>query len=167
MSHLYHATPYDISASGFYFSTYEEYAAKAATHCNAYGQHVEEYEIQFIDGEHLELFEALGINQANLADWFEHFEDMDNDDAVVAIYLITDRDLAINEIIRSLNDVMLFHGTVVEYAEDYLDQSGMLDQIPKAIRRHIDVEAFARDLVLGGDVTTFEMDGTSYVVKAH
>ena len=48
MTNIYHTTPYDISATGFYFSTYDEYAEKAASHRNEHGDPVEEYEIQFI-----------------------------------------------------------------------------------------------------------------------
>ena len=43
-----HAQPYDISASGFYFDSLEDYQAKAAKARNDYGDPVEEFEIQFI-----------------------------------------------------------------------------------------------------------------------
>lgn len=45
-----HAQPYDIEAAGFYFESFEEYEKKAAKNKNSYGQAVEEYEFQFIDG---------------------------------------------------------------------------------------------------------------------
>ena len=77
MTNIYHATPYDISATGFYFSTYDEYIEKAAKHKNEYGDPVEEYEIQFIDGDNAALFKAVGVNQANLKDWFDRYESMD------------------------------------------------------------------------------------------
>lgn len=48
---IYHATPCDISATGFYFKTYEEYCQESKAHNNSYGQPVEKFEIQFIDGE--------------------------------------------------------------------------------------------------------------------
>ena len=67
------AQPYDISATGFYFESAEQYAAKAAKVRNDYGQPVEEFEIQFIDGELLdaEFAKAFGVNQANLERFFE------------------------------------------------------------------------------------------------
>ncbi len=37
-SNNYHATPYDPTATGFYFHNYEEYEAKARTHRNDYGE---------------------------------------------------------------------------------------------------------------------------------
>ncbi|MEP3296768.1 MAG: hypothetical protein ABJO27_09875 [Pseudoruegeria sp.] len=62
-----HAQPYDLSAAGFCFQTAEEYAEKANALRNDYGAPVEEFEIQFIDGEHIdcELAQAIGLNQAN------------------------------------------------------------------------------------------------------
>jgi antirestriction protein len=47
--------------------------------------------------------------------------------------------------------------TVSEYAENYLEDSGLLAEVPETLRYYIDVAAFARDLELGGDV--FECDG--------
>ena len=44
------AQPYDISACGFYFETADEFTAKAIAATNDYGDPVEEFEIQFIDG---------------------------------------------------------------------------------------------------------------------
>ena len=50
MTTLY-AQPYNIDATGFYFDSAEDYDAKAKGNFDRYGQFVEEYEIQFIDGE--------------------------------------------------------------------------------------------------------------------
>ena len=90
MTNTYHATPYDTSALGFYFNTYEEYLEKYATHRNDYGDPVEEYEIQFIDGDNYRLFGSLGINQANLNEWFDSFEELDDEDIIKTIYLSED-----------------------------------------------------------------------------
>ena len=46
------------------------------------------------------------------------------------------------------------------YAEELLEGSGDLDQVPDHLRHYIDVESYARDLELGGDVFTVE-EGTS------
>ncbi len=46
----FHAQPYDISATGFFFSSREGYEARARTCRKACGGIVEEFEIQFIDG---------------------------------------------------------------------------------------------------------------------
>ena len=99
MTNTYHATPYDISAAGFYFQTHEEYLKQSASHRNEYGDPVEEYEIQFIDGDNYRLFGALGINQANLKNWFERFEELDGDDVIKAIYLAEDMGYAMDSIL--------------------------------------------------------------------
>jgi antirestriction protein len=46
------------------------------------------------------------------------------------------------------------------WAEDLLESTGELDQVPEHLRPYIDVEAYARDLELNGDVFTVE-DGIS------
>ena len=65
---IFYAQPYDTSAIGFYFESLEEYKEKIKKAVNTFGQAVEEFEIQFIDGEEINsrLFDALGLNQANL-----------------------------------------------------------------------------------------------------
>jgi len=42
------------------------------------------------------------------------------------------------------------------WAEELLDSTGELDQVPEHLRPYIDVEAYARDLELNGDVFTVE-----------
>ena len=164
MANIYHATPYDISATGFYFSDYKDYQAKAATHTNRYGEPVEEYEIQFIDGDNFPLFDALSVNQATLETWFDQFEGLDEDAAAKVLYLsdyLGYTDIA--EIIDSMDDVELFEGSAVEYVEQYIDDTGMLDSMPENLRYYFDTEAFARDMLLSGDITEVEIAGTSYV----
>ena len=74
------AQPYDITAHGFYFETKEEFDGKASTLPNAYGEPVEEFEIQFIDGEAIdaELAEAFGLNQANINEFVDAVETWDH-----------------------------------------------------------------------------------------
>ena len=163
MTNVYHATPYDISAMGFYFSTYDDFVEQAATHKNAHGSPVEEYEIQFIDGDNAALFKAIGVNQVNLENWFNDFEDMDIEDAVKAIYLIDYNGCVSDDILSQIEDVYLFEGSALEYTEQYIEDTGMLDEMPENLRYYFDTEAFARDLVISGDTTEVEIDGTNYI----
>ena len=73
------AQPYDISATGFYFQTLDECQEKAAKTKNDYGRPVEEYELQFIDGESIDakLFEALGVNQCNFPQFLDACDQWD------------------------------------------------------------------------------------------
>ena len=101
MTNTYHATPYDISAAGFYFKDYDDYNTQAATHKNEYGDPVEEYEIQFIDGDNYKLFSALSVNQANLKQWFDDYENLDGEEYIKAIYLAEDQRLGRQVAIRT------------------------------------------------------------------
>lgn len=165
MTNTYHATPYDISASGFYFADYEDYQKKAASHRNEYGEPVEEYEIQFIDGDNYQLFGALSVNQANLKQWFDEFEELDGEERIKAIYLASDLGYYIDDILGRLDDVMLFEGTAIEYAHSFIEDTGLLDQIPENLRFYFDTEKFARDMVIGGDVCETRIQGTNFVVR--
>ena len=84
------AQPYDLAASGFYFTSADAYAAKADALRNDYGQPVEEFEIQFIDGETIDaqLFGALAVSQCTIAPFLEAVEDWDYDDKVRIIIAV-------------------------------------------------------------------------------
>jgi len=164
MTNIYHATPYDFSATGFYFQSYEDYREKASTHRNTYGHPVEEYEIQFIDGDNHTLFNAIGVNQANLKLWFDVFEKLDGSDVVKAIYLADYLGGNVDEILDHLDDVVLFEGTPKEYAESLIEETGLLSELPENLRFYFDVEAFARDLIYAGDITEIEIFGTTWIV---
>ena len=73
----FYAQPYDLSATGFYFDDAESFQAKIKSIRNVYGQPVEEFEIQFIDGDNIDcdLAKAWGINQANILRFIEVVED--------------------------------------------------------------------------------------------
>ena len=160
----YHATPYDQSALGFYFDDYQDYQTKAENHTNKYGDLVEEFEIQFIDGDNHELFKALGINQANLELWFNDFENLDGDDLIRAIYMAEYLAIDISEILDRLDEVGLFHGRADQYAAEYIEDSGLLDDMPENLRYYFDVEAFARDMLLSGDICEVEIMGCTYAI---
>ena len=54
--------------------------------------------------------------------------------------------------------------TAAEWAEDYADQTGMLDAIPDDLRGYFDYSAWMRDACLSGDLYVLtEDDGTAHV----
>ena len=61
------------------------------------------------------------------------------------------------ELIEQAEERYTGYATVTEYAENYLEESGLLAEVPESLRYYIDAELFARDLELGGDVS--EVDG--------
>ena len=163
MSNIYHATPYDISAAGFYFNTYEEYADKSVKHRNEYGDPVEEYEIQFIDGDNYQLYNALSVNQANLKQWFDEYEDIEGNELVSAIYLAEYLSCDMDEVNDKLEDVLLFKGSALEFVENYIEDVGLLEQIPDNLQCYFDTKSFAHDMVLSGDISEVEINKTSYI----
>ncbi|MDD3444399.1 MAG: antirestriction protein ArdA [Zavarzinia sp.] len=143
------AQPYDISATGFYFETIEEYEACAAKAVNAYGQPVEEFEIQFIDGERIdcELAEAIGLTQGNLRAFLEcvdAWEDWQKTNVIIAVgecgYPFDpktdpqdyDVDVYAAESLRDL-------------AMQFVDE-GLFGEVPKPLAYYIDYDAIAHDL---------------------
>lgn len=76
MTTLY-AQPYNLDDVGFYFESFEEFETRSQILTDRFGQAVEEFEIQLIDGDDSELFDACGINQSNLATWFDEIEPLE------------------------------------------------------------------------------------------
>lgn len=156
MTQLY-AQPYDLSATGFYFETVQDFDAKANANRNDYGQRVEEYEIQFIDGEAIdcELATAVGLNQANFAQFFEAVEAWDEDDKRKVIIAVGECGYAFGKQTTPDNfDVDIYQiGSLRDLAEQFVDE-GLFGDIPKQLEFYIDYEAIARDLAVEYSETT-------------
>ena len=166
------AQPYDLCAVGFYFDTFEEYKAKAAKHVNSYGQPVEEYEIDLIDGNALEiaLFDAVKPNQSTLLAFFAAVETWDDDDIVRACIVYGDglNTCQFDEYSPSddvAQDLEIYENvTFTELAEQFVDD-GLLGEIPEHLSHYIDYEAFGRDLSHDG-YTKVDVAGTQYIYRA-
>ena len=52
-----------------------------------------------------------------------------------------------------------------DYAEDYVNSTGMLSEVPESIRNYFDYDAFARDLAY--DYTVVECSGGVYVFDSN
>ena len=146
----YFAQPYNISAVGFYFSDLEDYLAKAAGQVDDYGQPVEEFEIQYIDGDHAELFTACRVSQANLSDWFDILDELGDDaDRYVIACHVADLGYTMSELAERCNDYSVYHGTAADYAAGIVEECY---QVPGNLEAYIDYQRLGRDMVLGGDI---------------
>ncbi|MBA4233751.1 MAG: antirestriction protein ArdA [Ralstonia sp.] len=152
MTTTLYAQPYDISATGFYFDDADSYARQADALRNDYGQPVEEFEIQFIDGERIDaaLAEAWGLNQTNLARFFEIVDDWLDDQKQRFIIAVAecghDFDPASvdpDEFDLDLHEV----DTLRDLAEQFIDD-GFFGEIPRHLANYIDYDAIARDLAV-------------------
>jgi hypothetical protein len=152
------AQPYDLSAQGFYFKTPEAYREKAAANRNAYGSPVEEYEIQFIDGESIDahLFEALRVNQCDFPQFLEACDAWDDQQKRKVI-------LAVGECGYSFDlktgdpegfEVDIYElDTLRDLAEQLVDE-GLYGVIPASLQNYLDYDAIARDLGMDYSETT-------------
>lgn len=155
MAKNFYANPYDIGKCGFYFDDYEELQDKLKT------ADFEEYEIDCIDYEHSEIFNALPVDESNLEEFLEFMEGKDEDDLIAIEYLAEYRSCTLGEVKDQYDDVRIFKGTPGECAEEYMSECF---DIPKNLERYIDYEAFAHDCLCGGDWEEF---GDYVITNAH
>ena len=167
MTTVLYAQPYDISATGFYFQTAEEYAAKAAAARNDYGQPVEEFEIQFIAGDPIDaaLAVALGIYIPKLAAFFEKVETWDDHEKLALI-------VAVGECGYEFDwdngepedfDVDLYEGMSLRNLAEQFVEDGLFGDIPERLAPYLDLDAVARDL--GHDYAETEIAGRRIVYR--
>ena len=167
MTLILYAQPYDVSAEGFYFRTTEEFEASARVLTNSHGDAVEEFEIQFIDGEHIDcaLATAIGVNQANFRQYFECVERWEHRQKLHAVIAIgecgydfdadadpDDFDLDVY-CVENLRDL----------AEQFVDD-GLFGDIPERLQFYIDYDAIARDLAC--DYSGIEIAGERLIYRA-
>lgn len=156
-----YAQPYNLDAQGFYFHSVEEFETKSENLRDRFGYPVEEFEIQFIDGDGANLFEASGINQSSLPIWFDDITMLD-DHEKIALYLLTGvLGYSLDDAMTKIDEVSIFHCDAQEAAEELFDSCYAQD-IPDNLRFYFDMEKFARDLEIGGDFNEFEYNGKTY-----
>ncbi len=155
------AQPFNIDAKGFSFDSEAEFAAKSTSHQDRFGQPVEEYEIQFIDGERLdaELASALPLNQTNVGIFYnlvERWEDHEKIRCIIANgecgYQFDPSRDDIDQLDIDIYEV----DSLKELAERFVDE-GLFGDVPEAFQYYIDYDAIARDL--SADYTTTTING--------
>lgn len=162
-----HAQPYDITANGFYFESLEEYTEKANSNRNDYGEPVEEYEIQFIDGDHIDcdLAKAWGINQATIGQYFDACESWDDHDKIVFIIAVGEVGYSFDPATVTADDfdVDIYHvDSMKELAEQFVED-GLFGNIPDHLANYIDMDAIAYDLAM--DYTETEVAGERLIYR--
>ena len=158
------AQPYDFTANGFYFRSLDEYVTKSF---NLNGPLIEEYEIQFIDGEGIDckLFEALSINQTNIEGYFEACDNWSEDQKLKAIIATGEAGYKFDLGNDSPDDfeVDLYKlDSMRELAEQFVAE-GSFGHIPEPLIWYLDYEALARDLSM--DYAEITIDGTRYIYR--
>lgn len=161
-----YAQPYNIDATGFYFSSYEEYTEKQESCRDSFGQPVEEFEIQHCDGAN-EFSSVVKPNQCNIEEWLEQaeqYDDLPSDEQTAFSWLVNDCNMDVDEAFEECGDVCIFEGTREDYARQFVDDHYDLDK-QMDIARYFDYDAFGRDLELGGDIV--EISPRVWVTNPH
>lgn len=156
------AQPRNPDAKGFYFESMEEYEEGKKNCIDTFGSPVEEFEIQFIEGDSAEddLAKAFRLDQNNLERFFDC--EVLSDGSKAKIYFLMDVcGMDFQDADQSVDDVVLFDGDLDEAATDFFNEI-YLSEIPGSVRNYIDYKAFARDLETGGDFYEFEFGGVTY-----
>lgn len=156
-----HATPYNLDAVGFYFESLDDYQAKSEKHLDRFGNLVEELEIQFIDGDDADLFNACGINQSNLHTWFDVIELLSEAEKLSLYYLVGVAGYNLEQALDKVDEPSVYNGNLLEAATELFDEC-YLPSVPDNIKYYIDYEKFARDCILSGDMCEFEYEGETY-----
>lgn len=165
MTKLY-AQPYDISANGFYFESAESFEKMAKANRNNHGQAVEEYEIQFIDGERIdcEFAVACDLNQVNLAKFFDIVDEWSTEQKIRLIIVNSECGYNLDPDARYLEtiDLDVYEvSTLEDLAEQFVDE-GLFGEVPKAFESYIDYEKIARDLAVDYAITEIAGDRLAY-----
>lgn len=163
-----HAQPYDLDAIGFYFESFEEYASKAGKNCNAHGDPVEEYEIQFIDGDDIDcaLAKAWDTNQANIGGYFTACDEWEDYQKKIFIIAVGEVGYQFDHetVFPDNFDIDIYHvESMTELAEQFVDE-GFFGDIPDQLSGYIDMRAIARDLEF--DYAETEIAGETLIYRA-
>lgn len=140
------AQPYDLAANGFYFDCAEQFNEKAGANRNRYGEPVEEYEIQFIDGDRIDylLFAAFGVDQSNLASFFNAATNLEKDQKV-GLVAMADCGYEVNDETDTSDVELHYVDSFRDLAIQFVDE-GLYGQIPDALQYYINYDAIGRDL---------------------
>ncbi len=161
-----YAQPYDQEAGGFYFENLETYKANAVNLKNSYGQKVEEFEIQFIEGSDLycDFAKAFGVNQTNLTHFYDAIEDWCDDEKTRFIIAVGECGYSFDYSKDHPSDfeIDLYEAeNIRDFAETYAGD-WLLCDVPENIKCYIDYEALARDLEADYCETTIAGDNFVY-----
>lgn len=155
------ARPYNPNAQGFYFEDADEFQDEAEALRDTHGNKVEEFELQYINGNDGALFEACGISQANLSVWFDKIVDLEESEKAALVFMLDCQGYKLDDALEKYEEVQVNQCKLTEAAEELFDEI-YLPEIPEAVHGYIDYQRFARDCQQGGDMTEFEFAGKTW-----
>ena len=121
----------------------------------------EEWAIHDFEG-----FSSLRLDEHADLEYVSKLAEFIDDVGPIAAELVahSDSESTIEDIVERYEETQLgVWDSLVEWAEDYLDDTGDLAGLPENLKHYFDYEAFARDAELGGDIWTIELNGSVHV----
>lgn len=136
---------------------------------NRFGQSVEEFEIQFIDGDEINggLFEALDVHQASIIAFMTAIYEWSENQKLSVIFAVGESGYAFNLCIDDPDsiDVDIYSNmTLRELAAQFVDD-GLFGDVPERLAHYINYDAISRDLAF--DYTQSTIAGVSYVYRCN
>ncbi|QBF30077.1 antirestriction protein ArdA [Thalassococcus sp. S3] len=163
----FYAQPYDIHASGFYFDDAESYLSKIGIITNEFGDLVEEFDIQFLDGEWIdaELATAIGVNQANVLDVMAAMEGWGDHQKTLVILAAGECGYAFDPADDDPDglDVDIYPVSSLRELAEHFVEEGLFGEISEQLGRYLDYDAIARDLSV--DYTETSVAGESLIYR--
>ena len=164
-----YAQPYDLDAQGFYFDSFEDYETKYNKNCNVYGQPVEEYMFDFIDGSAIDcdLFKAVkgGYNLKAFFMVANTWEDYEKIPLIIA-YEENITSEPFNEEVTSdmFQDIDIYYDMSFEdLAWDFIE-NGLFGDIPENVKQWLDIEKMA--LSLSYDYNEISVGNNSIIYRS-
>jgi antirestriction protein len=122
------------------------------------------------DGEHEFMFQDWEgipdgmVSESHLSAEFWDWVQLDDDDQELLSVYRSEVDQS-GSLESARDDYMGTFSSAENWAEEYLNDSGMLSEVPENLRNYIDFEAYARDASYGG-ISFVNHDGSVWVFSA-
>lgn len=102
------------------------------------------------------MFDAANVCVDSVEEYFEVL-DLDEREQAAVYYLCDILGQSLKDALRNYDEVTLSEGSIDQVVDELFDE---LYRVDAAVRQYIDIDAFARDLERGGDVTEFLFGNT-------
>jgi len=136
-------------AEGFYFRDADEFTVKSIALRNDYGEPVEEFEVQFIEGDLIDcdLAKAIDLHQGSISNFLSCAAEWEEDEKIAVIVAVGECGYSFDK--NSTPDcfeVDIYRvATMRDLAKQFVDD-GLFGEIPEHLANYIDLDAIARDL---------------------
>ncbi|WP_298813261.1 antirestriction protein ArdA [uncultured Roseibium sp.] len=167
MTVTFYAQPQNISATGFYFTDEASYREKINSITDDYGDKVEEFEIQFINGFVLDskLAQAINPTQYNIIAMMDAMATWTEEQKLKVVIAVHEGGARFDITADDPDDIEIDlypDMTLKDLAYQFVDE-GLFGDIPKHLTNYIDYDAIADDL--RHDYDEVSICGDSYVYR--